>query len=172
MDVQTPLWFLLVLAIAPALVTALAMLYTNKLSNDARSRDLKAQLDQERLLRTKEWGREFRSQLVQQLNDAAIAWLVALQRWERLDTDDLEWPLDMEFSEALARSYFLYDPAVMEAFGRVRDSLQRYENALRDRGNRRMITQAMNEARAETLSALRFLARLEESFIMGYTSQP
>lgn len=168
MDVQTPLWFLLILAIAPALVTALAMYYTNKLSSDARSRDLKAQLEQERLLRTKEWRKEYRSQLVQQINATLIPVIAAAMRWQVGETKELEYPGGLDVCDTIARAWFAFDPTIIDSFTAVFNSIQGYLEAVQSDKSERSTAKSA-AAQEELIYALRELAQAEEHFIAGYT---
>ena len=167
MDVQTPLWFLLILAIAPALVTALAMYYSNKLSSDARSRDLKAQLEQERLLRTKEWGKEYRTQLVQQINAALTPLIMAGMRWQAGETNELEMPR-LDILDAVARAWFSYDPAITDSYTAVFNSIEKYHEAIESEKGK-ALTPKTAAAERELIYALRQLGQAEEHFIAGYT---
>ena len=130
MDVQTPLWFLLVLSIAPAIVTGVSVYYANKQSSDARSRDLKVQLEYEVGLRTREMGKEFRMELVHNLNDLIIPYLAAYVKWAHQGPGEVELPPGYDFEQSMLRAFLTHDADISSALDKIYDFLDKYEEAI------------------------------------------
>ena len=146
---------------------ALAATY---LSNQARSQDLKAQLEQERVLRMKEWGREFRARLVQQVNDMLNPFVASHVRWSLGEIEEWEPPQNIDRALAIASAWFCYDPVVKERVGEVIEALKSYGIAIA-KGEEELEKQASEEViedvQADLVARLNALTLAEELFIAG-----
>ena len=170
MDIGAPLWATFLAGSIPALIVAVSSIVTLKLSNDARSRDLKAQLEQERVLRMKEWGREFRARLVQQVNDMLNPFVASHVRWSLGEIEEWEPPQNIDRALAIASAWFCYDPVVKERVGEVIEALKSYGIAIA-KGEEELEKQASEEViedvQADLVARLNALTLAEELFIAG-----
>ena len=154
------------------LIGAGAALAATYLSNQARSRDLKAQLEQERLLRMKEWGREFRARLVQQVNEMLNPFVASHVRWSLGEIEEWEPPQNMDRALAIASAWFCYDPVVKERVGEVIEALKSYGIAIaksKEEPEKQASEEVIKDAQADLVARLNALTLAEELFIAGCT---